>query len=290
MPNKKKTKQPMNIKQLERKAYDLRQDLIKMLLEAKSGHSAGPLDLAEFFTAMYFHILKHDPKNPLWDQRDRLCLSAGHVTPIRYTAMIHAGYLPKSALKTLRKFGTKLQGHPSYHDWPAVEHSSGPLGQGISVAVGMAVAARMNRERHWIYCLCGDGELNEGQVWEAAMFAGARRLSNLICFVDRNNIQIDGPTEDIMPLEPLRKKWEAFNWHVIEVDGHNIEQIIDAVDLGKAIVEKPTMIILHTIAGKGVEFMEYDYTWHGKPPNSDEARIALNELRTLKGKIVGEHE
>ena len=179
----------MTIRELERKAYDLRQDLIKMLVEAKSGHSAGPLDLAEFYTAMYFHVLNHDPKNPAWPERDRLCLSCGHVAPIRYTAMIHAGYLPMSELMTLRKFGTKLQGHPGYQEWPALEHSSGPLGQGLSVAIGMALAARMNHEKHFVYCLTSDGEQNEGQIWEAAMFAGKNRLNNLIAFIDRNNIQ-----------------------------------------------------------------------------------------------------
>lgn len=285
-----KTKKPMTLKQLERKAYDLRKDLIGMLVLAGSGHSAGPLDLAEFFTAMYFHILKHDPKNPGWAERDRLCMSCGHNTPIRYTALINAGYLPRTYLKKLRKLGSPLQGHPGYNEWPAVEHSSGPLGQGLSVAVGMALAARMDKAKHWIYCLCSDGEMDEGQTWEAAMFAGKNRMSNLIAYMDRNNIQIDGMTEDIMPLEPLRKKWEAFNWHVLEVDGHNIEQIIDATNTAKAIIEKPTMIIMHTIPGKGVDFMEYDYTWHGKPPNAEEAKIALHELRTLRGNIVGEHE
>lgn len=288
--SKPKAMKPLTMLQVEKKAYELREDLIKMLLEAGSGHSAGPLGLADFFAAMYFHILNHDPKNPDWALRDRLLMSCGHVVPIRYTAMIHAGYLPKSYIKKLRKFGSPLQGHPSYHDWPAVEHASGPLGQGLSVAVGMAMAARMNKERHWIYCLTSDGEQQEGQIWEAAMFAGKERLSNLIAFMDRNNIQIDGMTEDIMPLEPLRKKWEAFGWHVIEVDGHNIEQIIDAVNTGKAIIEKPTMVIMHTIPGKGVHYMEYDYTWHGKPPKEDEAKIALKDIRTLKGKIVGEHE
>lgn len=290
----------MTLKQLERKAYDLRRDLIKMLVKAKSGHSAGPLDLAEFFTAMYFDILKHDPKNPAWEKRDRLCMSCGHVAPIRYTAMIHAGYLPKSYLMKLRKLGSPLQGHPGYQEWPAVEHSSGPLGQGLSVAVGMAMAARMNEERHWIYCLMSDGEQQEGQIWEAAMFAGNQKLNNLIAYMDRNNIQIDGMTENVMPLEPLKKKWEAFNWHVIEVDGHNIEQIIDATNEAKAIYEKPTLIIMHTIAGKGVSYMEYDYRWHGDPPGKketertpakkDQGRVALDDIRTLQGRIVGEHE
>ena len=280
----------LTLREMERKAYDLRIDVIEMLVEAKSGHSAGPLDLAEFFTAMYFHILRHDPKNPGWPLRDRLCMSCGHVAPIRYAAMIEAGYLPKSHLKTLRKLGTLLQGHPGYRDWPALEHSSGPLGQGLSVAIGMALSARMNKEKHWVYCLMSDGEQDEGQIWEASMFAGKQKLSNLIAFIDRNNIQIDGVTEEIMPLEPLRKKWEAFNWHVMDVDGHNIEQIVDAVNTAKAVREKPSLVILHTIPGKGVDFMEYDFNWHGKPPKPEEAKIALQELRTLKGQIVGEHE
>lgn len=280
----------MSMRDLERKAYDLRQDVIKMLVEAKSGHSAGPLGLAEFFTVMYFHVLKHDPKNPAWPERDRLCMSCGHVVPIRYAAMIEAGYIEQDAIKTLRKFGSKLQGHPGYVDWPAVEHSSGPLGQGLSVAIGMALSARMNNEKHWIYCLMSDGEQDEGQIWEAAMFAGKNRINNLIGFIDRNNIQIDGVTEDVMPLEPLRKKWEAFNWHVMDVDGHNVEQIIDAINTAKAVREKPSLIILHTIPGKGVDFMEYDFNWHGKPPKPEEAKIALQELRTLQGQITGEHE
>jgi len=288
--SKKKTKKLYTLRELERLAYELREDVIKMLVEAGSGHSAGPLDLAEFFAVMYFHVLNHDPKKHDWEDRDRLCMSCGHVAPIRYAAMIKAGYLPESELMTLRKYGTKLQGHPGIQEWPAVEHSSGPLGQGISVAIGMAKAAMMDNKKHWVYCLTSDGEQEEGQMWEAAMFAGNNKLGNLIAFMDRNFIQIDGPTEDVMPLEPLKKKWEAFNWHVIEVDGHNVEQIIDAVNTAKAITEKPTMIIMYTIPGKGVSFMEYDYTWHGKPPKSEEAKIALKELRTLKGKIVGEHE
>lgn len=278
------------MRDLERKAYDLRKDVINMLVEAKSGHSAGPLGLAEFFTVMYFHTLKHDPTFPDWPERDRLCLSCGHVAPIRYAAMIEAGYLPKEALLTLRKFGSKLQGHPGIGEWPALEHASGPLGQGLSVAIGMALAARMNKEKHWVYCLMSDGEQDEGQIWEAAMFAGKTRLNNVIGFIDRNNIQIDGVTEDIMPLEPLRKKWEAFNWHVMDVDGHNVEQIIDAINTAKAVREKPSLIILHTIPGKGVDFMEYDFNWHGKSPKPEEAAIALEELRTLQGRITGEHE
>lgn len=283
-------KKNYTLKQLERLAYTMRQDLIKMLVAAKSGHSAGPLDLAEFFTAMYFQILNHDPKKPLWENRDRLIMSCGHNVPMRYVAMAYAGYFPKTELKTLRKLNSRLQGHPSYVDMPALENSSGPLGQGSSVAVGKALAAKLKKQKHYVYLLMSDGEQQEGQTWEAVMSAGKYRLNNLIGFIDRNNIQIDGYTEDVMPLENLRAKYEAFNWHVIEVDGHNIEQIIDAVNFAKAVYEKPTVVIMHTIPGKGVDFMEKDYTWHGKPPKPEEAAVALKELRSMRGKITGEFE
>ncbi len=276
--------------QLKTTANEIRQDLISMLLEAGSGHSAGPLDLADIFTALYFDILKHDPKNPQWEERDRLCLSCGHVVPVRYVAMAHAGYFPKKQLKTLRKLGSPLQGHPSLHDMPALEHSSGPLGQGTSVAVGMAIAAKKKEQSHYVFCVTSDGEHQEGQLWEAAMLAGREKLNNLIFIVDRNNIQIDGFTEDVLPLEPLKDKYEAFGWHVIDVDGNNIQAVIDAAELAKTIYEKPTVIIAHTVAGKGVDFMEQRPEWHGKPPNSKEAKEALQELRTLQGKIKGEHQ
>lgn len=280
----------MTIRQLERKANAIRRDIIKMLLEAGSGHSAGPLDLADIFTALYFEVLKHDPKNPAWDERDRLLVSCGHVCPARYVAMIHAGYLPRTYLKRLRKLGSPLQGHPSLLDWPALEHSSGPLGQGFSVAVGKAYAAKLDKKKHFVYCIVSDGEQQEGQTWEAAMFAGKYRLNNLILILDRNNIQIDGYTEEVMPVEPLKAKYEAFNWHVIEIDGHNMEEIIDACNMAKAISEKPTLVLAHTIPGKGVSFMEYDFKWHGIPPKKEEAEQALRDLRSLSGKIHGEHE
>ena len=278
------------IKQLERKANDMRQDLITMLERAGSGHSAGPLGLADIFTALYFRVLKHDPKKPFWDERDRLLMSCGHNVPIRYVAMAHAGYFPKSELKTLRKLNSRLQGHPGIAEMPELEHSSGPLGQGTSVAVGVALAAKLNRQRHFIYCIVSDGEQQEGQVWEAAMLAAKHRLNNLIFIMDRNNIQIDGHTEDVMPLDSLREKYEAFNWHVMDIDGNNIEDIIDSCEFAKTIYSKPTMIIAHTVPGKGVDFMEFDFEWHGKPPNAKEAKEALEDLRTLRGKIVGEHE
>lgn len=277
--------------QLDTIANDIRKDIIKMLEHAGSGHSAGPLDLADIYTALYFDILRHDPKKPDWEDRDILVTSNGHTAPIRYAAMAHAGYFDKKELLTLRKYGSRLQGHPERLKLPGLETTSGPLGSGLSQAAGMAMAMQMDEISHrWIYCVMGDGELNEGNIWEAAMFAGKYKLHNLIGIVDRNNIQIDGSTEDVMPLEDLKGKWESFGWHVIEVDGHNIEGIIDAASMARAIVEKPSVIIAHTIPGKGVDFMEYDYHWHGAPPNSEQAKLALKKLRSLDGKIKGEHE
>ncbi len=277
------------VKFLEEKANEIREDLIATLLEAGSGHSAGPLGMADVFTAFYFHILRHDPKRPDSPDRDRLVLSNGHICPIQYVTMAHAGYFPMEELKTLRKLGSRLQGHPHRGSLPGIESTSGPLGSGISQAIGMALAARMDKKRHRIYCLTSDGEHDCGNTWEAVMLAGKLRLSNLTVVIDRNNIQIDGVTEDIMPLEPLREKYEAFNWQVIDVDGHDFRQIISAVSEAQAIHEKPTCIIAHTIPGKGVSFMENDYTWHGKPPNREEAGRALAELRTLKSHIRSEH-
>lgn len=281
------------IRSLEEKANDIRESIIEMLLEAGSGHTAGPLGMADVFTALYFHILKQDPKNPGWPERDRLILSNGHICPVLYAAMAHAGYFPISELMTLRKFGSRLQGHPHREFLPMLETSSGPLGSGLSQAVGMALADRMDRGRksdRFFYCLMSDGELEEGQSWEAAMLAGKEKLRTLIAILDRNNIQIDGFTGDVMPLEPLRAKWEAFNWHVQEINGHNFREIKGAVDAAKAIFDKPSMIIAHTIPGKGVKEFERDFHWHGKPPDKEQAEMALAELRTLGGKIRSEHE
>ena len=275
----------MEVKALEKKANQIRQDLIQMLLAAGSGHTAGPLGMADIFTALYFKVLTHNPKKPHWDARDRLILSNGHIVPIRYVTMAHAGYLPKSELKTLRQYGTRLPGHPNRLDLPGLENTSGPLGQGTSVAVGMALAARTDRKKHMVYCVTGDGELNEGQCWEAFMLAGKEKLNNLAVIVDRNNIQIDGYTEDVMPLDPLREKFESFGWHVVEINGHNMEEIINALELARAVYERPVAIIAHTIPGKGVDFMEFEPSWHGKPPKADEAKKALDRLRTLGGKI-----
>lgn len=284
-------KKKLTIEQLERKAIDIREDIIKSLEHAGSGHSAGPLGLADIFAALYFDVMKHDPKNPSWDQRDILLLSNGHCVPVQYVAMAHAGYFDKKELMTLRQFGSRLQGHPERTKLPGLENTSGPLGSGLSQAAGMALAMRMNKDHHrWIYTVLGDGEQNEGNVWEAAMLAAKYKLNNIIAITDRNNIQIDGPTETVMPLGDLKGKWESFGWHVIEIDGNNMEEVIDACAMARAVVEKPVMIIAYTVPGKGVDFMEYDFHWHGMPPNHEQAVEALKELRTLKGKIRSEHE
>jgi transketolase len=277
--------------ELEIIANDIRKSIIEMLVAAGSGHTAGPLGMADVLTVLYFHTLCHDPKSPAWPDRDRLVLSNGHICPVLYAAMAYSGYFPIAELNTLRKFGSRLQGHPHREFLPALETSSGPLGSGLSQAVGMAIADKMDGvKRRRIVCLLSDGELEEGQTWEAAMLAGKQALNNLVALIDRNNIQIDGFTEDVMPLEPLADKWRAWNWHVVEIDGHNLQAIAAAFDEAASIFEKPTMIIAHTIPGKGVKEFERDYHWHGKPPKPDEARMALTELRTLGGKIESEHQ
>ena len=273
------------IKILEEKARDIRETLIRMLAEAKSGHTAGPLGMADIFTVFYFHILNHRPDNPGWEERDRLILSHGHITPIRYAAMAHAGYFPvKEAETTLRKFGSRLQGHPERHFLPGVETTSGPLGSGLSQASGYAYGARMDKKKFRVYCFMSDGEQQEGNTWEGAMFAAKNRLSNLTAILDRNNIQITGNTEDIMPLEPLADKYRAFNWHVLEVDGHNMEQVADAVEEAKAIQEKPTVIIANTIPGKGVKEIENDYKWHGMSPKPEQVDSFVQQIREAAGK------
>jgi len=278
----------MNLKQMQKMANTIRQDIIKMLVKAGSGHSAGPLGMADVFTALYFSgAVNHNPKNK--ENRDRIVLSNAHICPVLYATLARAGYFSIKKLSTLRKLGSPLQGHP-HIGLPGIESSGGPIAHNTSVAVGMAYAGRMDNKKYQVYCLVGDGGQDEGQMWEAVMFAAKHRLDNLTFIMDRNNIQIDGYTEDVMPLEPLRKKYEAFNWHVIDVNGHNIQEIVNAIGEAKAIYEKPVMIIAHTIPGKGVDFMEWQYSWHGKTPTSNEAKKALNQLRTLGGKIKSEHE
>lgn len=261
------------VQRIAERATDIRKTVIEMLAAAKSGHTAGSLGMADIFAALYFHVLKHDPKNPAWEERDRLFLSNGHITPVRYAAMAHAGYFPVEECLTLRKFGSPLQGHPERERLPGVETTSGPLGCGLSQAAGYAYAARMDASagsaqaaNFRVFCAMSDGEQEEGNTWEGVMFAGKYRLTNLTAIMDRNNIQIDGDTEDVMPLEPLADKYRAFNWHVIEIDGHNIPQFVAAVDEARSIREKPTLILAYTTPGKGVPSIENDYRWHGAPP------------------------
>lgn len=281
---------------LEKKANDIRQSIVEMLIAAGSGHTAGPLDMADVFTLLYFHVLNHKPEDPLWPERDRLVLSNGHIAPVLYATMAHAGYFPVEELVTLRKFGSRLQGHPHREMLPGLETSSGPLGSGLSQSVGMALAERMDNpySNKYFYCLTGDGELNEGQMWEAFMHAGKEQLHNLIVIVDRNGIQIDGYTKDVMPLEPLAEKFASFNWDVQEVDGHNFRALNDAVGKAQAVYSQPSIIIAHTIPSKGVDVFERDFRWHGNPPGKGpEDRVkkdkqgaeALRKLRTLAGHI-----
>lgn len=285
------------VKQLELTANRIRQHIIEMLVAAGSGHTAGPLGMADVFTLLYFKVLQHDPKNPDWVDRDRLVLSNGHICPVLYATLAEAGYFPVEELMTLRKFGSRLQGHPHRTALPGLETTSGPLGSGLSQAVGMALAERMDNpySAKYFYCLTGDGELNEGQIWEAALLAGKEQLHNLIMIVDRNGIQIDGYTKDVMPLEPLREKFEAFNFDVQEVDGHNMRALNDAIGKAQAVYAQPSVIIAHTVASKGVDVFERDFRWHGNPPGkgpedrvpkNQQAAVALNKLRTLAGLIM----
>ena len=288
------------LKELELIAVKARELVIEALVAAGSGHSAGPLGMADIFTAFYFHLLNHDPKNPNWEDRDRLILSNGHICPIRYVSMAQSGYFPISELETLRKINSRLQGHPHRESLPGLETTSGPLGEGLSQAIGIALAGKLDKKNYHVYCITSDGEHQEGNTWEAAMFAGKLKMDNLTVIIDRNNIQIDGLTEDVMPLEPIVDKYKSFNFAVLEVNGNNIRDFIDTVSEAKAIHQKPTAIIAHTIPGLGVDFMENNYLWHGSPPDASEipdaphkgqqAKKALTELRTLQGKIESEHQ
>lgn len=266
---------------LEGIAGVIRADIVRMLAVAPSGHTAGPLGMVELLTALYFNALRHDPARPDWDERDVFFLSNGHTAPVLYAALARSGYFPVVELSTLRRLGSRLQGHPERGLLPGVESTSGPLGSGLSQAAGYAhVLQNIDRVRHrFVYTVMGDGEINEGNVWEAAMFAGKYRLGNLIGFIDRNNIQIDGATEEVMPLTNLRGKWESFDWHVVEIDGNNVRAVVDAIRLGKAVSCAPTMIIAHTVPGKGVPFIEYDHRWHGKIPTPEQAEQALRHLK-----------
>jgi len=273
----------LNVAQLQIKANNLRRDVVRMLTEAGSGHTAGSMGMADILAALYFNILNIDPKNPNWPERDIFFLSNGHTVPIQYAAMAEAGFFERDELMTLRKLGSRLQGHPERTKLPGLENTSGPLGSGLSQAAGYAYSLQYldDAKHRFVYIIMGDGELDEGNVWEAAMFAGKYKLSQLIAFVDRNNIQIDGNTEEVMPLGDLCGKWKSFGWHVLEIDGNNIQSIIDAVGMAKAITNRPTVIIANTVPGRGVDFMEYDYKWHGVAPNHEQSDQALEELNRV---------
>ncbi len=268
---------------------DIITTIVEMLVAAGSGHTAGSLGMADIFTAFYFYILKHNPKNPNWSERDILILSNGHIVPVRYAAMAHAGYFPIKECLTLRKFGSRLQGHPERLKLPGLETTSGPLGEGLSQAAAMAYAFRMDNKKNKVYVTMGDGEQNEGNVWEAVMWAGKQKLTNLVAIIDRNNIQIDGITEDVMPLESLKAKYESFNWEVLEVNGNDLRAFISKIDEANAMSEKPVLILAHTIPGKGIPEIESDYHWHGKPPSKEEGKRFLKELRTMVGKVPHEY-
>ena len=278
----------VEVKALELRAEDIRESIIKMLVEAGSGHTAGPLGMADIFTCLYFRLLNHNPRHPNWVQRDRVILSNGHIAPVLYATLAHAGYFPVPELKSLRRFKSRLQGHPHRETLPGIETTSGPLGCGLSQAIGMALMDKLEEHKpdRYFYCLMGDGEMNEGQIWESLLHLGKYKLHKIISFIDRNTIQIDGFTEDILPLESLKDKLEAFNVHVIEINGHDMRDIVRAVGLAKSTLDKPTVIIAHTIPGKGVEEFEGDYTWHGKPPTEEEGKQAIKELRSLRGKVI----
>lgn len=280
----------VSIEDLQNIATEIRRDVIKMIEAAGSGHAAGSLGMAEIFATLYFAVMNHDPKNPSWEERDRLIVSNGHVCPAQYAAMAHAGYFSLAKLKTYSKLNSPLQGHPERERLPGIETTAGPLGCGLAQAAGIAYAARMDEARFRVFCITSDGEHDEGNHWEAVLFAAKNKLASLTLIVDRNNIQIEGHTEDTMPLEPLKEKYEAFNWHVLDIDGHNCEEVVDAIGHARAVYEKPTVIIAHTIPGKGVDFMEWNSSWHAKAPNNEEMKIALKQLRTLGGKIITEHD
>ncbi len=274
------------ILELYLRANSIRQTIIEMLAEAGSGHTAGPLGMSDIFAALYFHVLKHDPKNPGWTERDRLILSNGHIVPVRYSSMAHAGYFPVEECLTLRKFGSRLQGHPEREMLPGLETTSGPLGSGLSQAAGYAYSARMDGKKFRVYCAMSDGEHNEGNAWEGAMFAAKFRLANLVGIIDRNFIQIDGNTEDVMPLEPFSDKYRAFGWHVLEIDGNDIRQFVSACEEAKTVTDKPTLIMARTVPGKGIKSIENDYLWHGKPPTKDQAVAFLQELSLARESLL----
>lgn len=275
----------LQIEDLEKISREVRTDIIKMILKAGAGHPAGSLGMVDVFVALYYEVLNHDPKNPTWEERDRLILSNGHICPARYAVMAHSGYFEHKELLKFGKFGSILQGHPDKRFLPSVETTSGPLGCGLAQACGIALGAKMDKARFRTFVITSDGEHDEGNHWEAVAFAGKNNLSNLTMIIDRNNIQIDGFTEEVMPLEPLAEKYKSFGWSVLEIDGHNFDEIINATNKARAIYENPTAIIARTIPGKGVDFMESNPNWHAKAPSDNQAKEAIIDIRTMRGKI-----
>ena len=269
------------LQDLEVKAKHIRELILTALTEAGSGHTGGSLDLVDIFTVLYFNHLCHDPQNPLWEDRDKVVLSIGHTAPVLYATLAAAGYFHEAEMLTLRKLGSRLQGHPSYEfRLPGVETCSGSLGQGLGVALGMALAAKMDGKPNRVFCIMGDGEQQEGSVWETAMAAAHHKVDNLCAIIDRNRLQIDGGTEKVMAIDPLRDKWTAFGWHTIEIDGHDMSQIKMALEMADNEKDRPTVIIADTIMGKGVRSIENDYHWHGKVPTKDELPLFLNDLKS----------
>lgn len=266
------------LQELTAKATTIRQDIIRMLGESKSGHPGGSLSATDIVTTLYFHEMKVDPANPHWPDRDRFILSKGHAAPVLYAALAEKGYFPREELMTLRKTGSRLQGHPSMKHLPGVDMSTGSLGQGLSAANGMALAGRLDGKSYRVHVVLGDGEIQEGQVWEAAMAAAHYKLDNLVAILDHNGLQIDGPTHDVMSPEPVADKWRAFGWHVEKINGHDFTEIINALEKAKTVQGKPTMIVADTIKGKGVSFMENQVGWHGSAPSPEQTSQALGEL------------
>ncbi len=269
----------MDINLIQQRATEIRRLIIRMVTEAQSGHVGGSLSAADLLATLYFHVMRHDPENPDWEDRDRYVQSKGHCSPVIYATLACCGYFPIEDLTTFRRPGSHLQGHPYSPKTPGIEASTGTLGLGLSTACGRALAAKIRSQQHWVFCLCGDGEQQEGQIWEAAMFASKYKLDHLIAFTDRNRLQTDGDTEQVMPLEPLDQKWRAFGWDVQEIDGHDFVAIDEAITQAKLTKGRPHMILLNTIKGKGVSFMENVASWHGTPPTPKQGEQALAELK-----------
>jgi transketolase len=267
-----------DIASLKEKAKTLRIEILKMLTEAGSGHTGGSLSAADIVTALYFYKMRHNPADPKWRERDRFVLSKGHAAPVLYGALALSGYFDKQLLKTLRKIGSPLQGHPCSRKLPGIEISTGSLGQGLSIADGMALGLKIDGLSSRVYCMLGDGEIQEGQVWEAAMTAAHFKLDNLCAIIDNNGLQIDGHCHEVMHIEPIVKKWEAFGWHVIDINGHDMEAVVRALDEAETIKYKPSMIVARTIKGKGVSFFEGKVEYHGMAPTPEELEKALKEL------------